>query len=159
MRIQVSCPASDEKTCVYATQFQTYFSQVGWDVDGTVLRANLIRPMQGVVLVEHGGTQESQTTKWQWNVGGWTSLSPTYENAYQAFSNIGIEAEGSASYQVPDGQIVVYFGPERDDESQPTALGETFATIRRGRASGLIPQPGQIPTPEMLKKMREAQSK
>jgi hypothetical protein len=155
MRIQISCPSSDEPTCVYATQFQRYFSEVGWDVDGTVQRVTLMRPMQGVVLVEHGGTEESQTTKWKWNVGGWTELSPTYENVYQAFSRIGVEPEGSANYALPENQITVYFGPARENESEPTTLTGTVATLRQQRAAGLVPAPGELPTPEMIKKARE----
>lgn len=155
MRIQISCPAADEKTCTYATQFQTYFGEAGWDVDGTVQRVTLIRPMQGVVLVEQGGTEESQTTKWKWNIGGWTKLTPTYEDVYQAFSNIGIEPDGSANYALPDNQITVYFGPEKENESEPTTLSGTIANLRRQRAAGLLPPPGEKPTPQMIEKARK----
>jgi hypothetical protein len=155
MHIQVSCPVADEQTCVYATQFQTYFSEAGWDVDGTVQRVALMRAMQGVVLVEHGGTEESQTTKWKWNVGGWTMLSPTFENVYQAFSNIGVEPESSANYALPENQITIYFGPERENESEPTILSGTIANIRRQRVAGLLPPPGERPTPEMIEKSRK----
>jgi hypothetical protein len=155
MHIQVACPASDEQTCVYATQFQAFFSEAGWDVDRTVQRDTLVRAMQGVVLVEHGGTEESQTTKWKWNVGGYTAMYPTFENVYQAFSNIGVEPESSANFSIPENQITVYFGPERENESQPTDLTSSVVNIRRLRKSGLLPAPGQLPTSEMIEKSRE----
>jgi len=154
MRIQVACPAVDERTCAYAAQFQALFSEANWDVDGTVQRVTLMRPTAGVTLVEKGGTKESQTDKWKWNIGGWTNLSASYENVYQAFSNLGIEGGGSAGSDVPDNQIIVYFGPERDDESQPTELSITIANLRRQRSEGLVPYPGQKPTPEMIEKSR-----
>ena len=125
-----------------------YFGEAGWDVDGTVQRVTLIRPMQGVVLVEQGGTEESQTTKWKWNIGGWTKLTPTYEDVYQAFSNIGIEPDGSANYALPDNQITVYFGPEKENESEPTTLSGTIANLRRQRAAGLLPPRGKSRPPD-----------
>jgi hypothetical protein len=82
-------------------------------------------------------------------------LSPTYENVYQAFSNIGIEPDGSANYALPENQITIYFGPEREFESQPTTLSDTIVNLRRERAAGLVPAPGQAPTPEMIEKSRE----
>ncbi len=152
--VQIGCPAVDEQACAFATQFQSFFGEAGWDVEGSVIRENLGRPMQGVVLVQRGGT-EYGSTHWKWDQGGNSEFTQSYENLYQAFSNIGIEPAGNVSPDQPEHTLIVYFGPAKEDESEPTQLSKHLAVIRKLRAEGLLPAPGQTPTPKMLEYMRE----
>ncbi|MFZ0418974.1 MAG: hypothetical protein WAM04_12825 [Candidatus Sulfotelmatobacter sp.] len=117
--IQIACPNGDENTCVYAAQFIRLFGQAGWTVKGDVQRVTLAQPMAGIVLVERGG---KKWTPDDWNSGGYTALTPSIHSIYSAFDNIDIQANTSAGPDLPDGQITVYFGTERPDESEPTEL-------------------------------------
>jgi hypothetical protein len=137
--IQIACPASDETDCVFAAQFLPLFGSEGWKVQGAIERATLIRPMAGVVLVQHGGTKVGQL---DWNAGGYTEMSPTLEHVRQAFVNIGIQPQSSAGFDIPDGQITVYFGQEKQDESVPTTLTKQVRQIEDMRRDGKLPPAG-----------------
>jgi hypothetical protein len=137
--IQIACPPSDETDCVFAAQFLPLFGSEDWKVQGAIERATLIRPMVGVVLVQHGGTKAGQLN---WNAGGFTEMSPTLEHVRQAFVNVGIQLDSSAGFDIPDGQITAYFGPEKPDESVPTTLTNQVRQIEEMRRNGKLPPSG-----------------
>jgi hypothetical protein len=81
----------------------------------------------------------SQKRPEKWNEGAWLKMTAELENVYQAFSNIGIEADSTTGPDISENQMNIYVGHERENESTPTQLTRNFKQIRETRKSG-IPQ-------------------
>ena len=123
MSIQLACAPGDEVDCEYAADLIPLFGEAGWKVSGEVQRITLIRPPSGITLGLKGGKPETERN---WNSGAWTALTPTLEHVQQAFANIGIEPESTSGSIIPENQINIYVGHERDDESSPNGFTRSF---------------------------------
>jgi hypothetical protein len=143
--IQLACPASDEVDCVYASNLIPLFGEAGWDVNLDVTRVNLPRPMQGINLVMHASTDFVPK---KWNEGVWTKMLPAVIPVDKAFVAIGIEPDSNSGFSVAENQIIVYVGPERDDESAPTQFTQTVSVMEQtenDRLAGRTPDPNRTP--------------
>jgi hypothetical protein len=141
--IQMACPASDEIDCVYASNLIPIFGEAGWNVENQVTRVSLPRPMQGVVLVLHSSTDYVPK---KWNEGVWTKMLPAIVPIDKAFSSVGIEPDSNSGFSVGENQVIVYIGPERDDESTPTQLTRTVTSmvqVEEDRKKGIIKAPSE----------------
>jgi hypothetical protein len=137
--IQIACPQADEGTCVYAAQFIDFFREAGWTVQGNqVERVMPARPLAGVTLFKHGSGKLDPSN---WRSGLWGTLSPSVVSVYQAFLNLGIEADSGANPQLPEGIITVYIGSEKYSPAKSTPLGEAIRSAEQARRSGVIPGP------------------
>jgi hypothetical protein len=64
----------------------------------------------------------------------------------KAFVAIGIEPDSSSGFSVGENQIIVYIGPEKEDESAPTQLTRTIASMEQAegdRKKSLIKPPSE----------------
>jgi hypothetical protein len=137
--IQMACPTNDEIDCVYASNLIPLFGEGGWNVGNQVDRVSLLRPMEGIVLVLHSTTNYVPK---KWNEGVWTQMPPALVPIRKAFFNIGIEPDSNSGFSVPDGQIIVYVGPERVDESAPTNFTHTALQMEQMQ-NGSLPRPAE----------------
>ncbi len=126
--IQLACAPSDEADCEYAADLIPLFGESGWKVSGEVVRISLIRPMPGIILAQKGG---DPATERNWDSGSWHALTPDFEGVRKAFVNIGIEPDSTSGSIIPENQIDIYVGHEREDESAPTNLTRAFDTFRK----------------------------
>jgi hypothetical protein len=129
--IQLACAPGDEVDCEYASNLIPLFGEAGWKVYGQVDRIMLIRPLPGIVLAAKGlGKPEDET---KWDSGAWMKVTPEFTQVRQAFVNIGIEPESTSGSTIPDNQINIYVGHEREDESAPTTLTQYYLNIERAK--------------------------
>jgi hypothetical protein len=141
--IQMACPTNDEIDCVYASNLIPLFGETGWNVNLDVTRVSLPRPMQGINLVLHSTTDYIPK---KWNEGVWTKMLPAIVPVDKAFVAIGIEPDSSSGFSVGENQIIVYIGPEKEDESAPTQLTRTIASMEQAegdRKKSLIKPPSE----------------
>jgi hypothetical protein len=89
--------------------------------------------MQGVNLVLHSTTDYVPK---KWNEGVWTKVLPSVVPIDKAFVAIGIEPDSNSGFSVGENQIIVYIGPEREDESAPTHLTQTVAIMQQSEEDG-----------------------
>ena len=139
--VQMACPTNDEVDCVYASNLIPLFGEAGWNVRLEVTRVSLQRPMQGINLVLHSTTDYVPK---KWNEGVWTKMLPAIVPIDKAFVAIGIEPDSNSGFSVGDNQIIVYVGPERDDEAAPTQLTHTVESMEqvdKDRREGKITPP------------------
>jgi len=137
--IKLGCAAADENTCVYAGQFLDLFREAGWLVQGNqVERVTLAKPMAGVILFQKGTGKLDPNN---WRSGLWTQASPSIENVRRAFLNIGVEPEAAVDANYPSGVLGVYFGSEKENPSERTALTDMEENIEKWRRDGTIPVP------------------
>ena len=141
--IQMACPTNDEIDCVYASKLIPLFGESGWNISLDVTRVSLPRPMEGINLVLHSTTDYVPK---KWNEGVWTKMLPAIVPIDKAFVAIGIEPDSNSGFSVDENQIIVYVGPEKEDESEPTQLTRTVASMEKteeDRKKGLIKTPGE----------------
>jgi hypothetical protein len=124
--IQFYCAPEDEIDCEYATDLIPLFGEAGWNVSNTVNRIALERPKAGIQIATHGTVKPEDEHKLKWNQGEWTKVLPETWTVRQAFVNIGIEPDSSSGGTIPEDQIYIYVGHEREDESAPTAMTQMF---------------------------------
>jgi len=126
--IQIACPTADESVCVYAARFIPLFKDAGWHVVGNeASRVTLAQPPDGVRIyswADHNPPLDAPS-----NVGVWTFLSPSSVSVYRAFAAIGIEPDSGIRTDMNKKTLAVYFGPERENENQPTVFGKTMSNV------------------------------
>ncbi len=121
VQVQIGCPASDEKTCIYAEQFIDVFGEAGWNIQPSISRLTLSKAQDGVVVYRHGGNKQDMMRRW--NAGGWLAINEPHLIAIQrAFRTVHIEIDGSTNPDLADNVAMIYIGSERDNEAQPTQL-------------------------------------
>ena len=133
MSIHLYCAPSDEVDCEYAAGLIPLFGEAGWDVSTVVERITLTRPGPGIVIGLHGTVKPEDEPKLKWNEGEWSRMPPEEGAVRQAFVNIGMQPDSTSGAVVPENQINIYVGHEREDESAPTALTQTYETIDRDK--------------------------
>ena len=138
-QIQIICAQGDETACVYAAQFVNIFRQAGWTVqDNRVVPVRMNNPTAGIVLWKRG---EGKLDPDNWRSGLWTALTASVIDVRQAFANIGIEPELASNPEMPEGVISVYFGLEKEDESEPTNLTNIMEKLGKRWRGGPVPPP------------------
>ncbi|HXX00097.1 MAG TPA: hypothetical protein VEJ00_02705 [Candidatus Acidoferrales bacterium] len=121
LEIQMACPPNDEQDCAYANQFISLIGRAGWNVNASVERIPLTRPPIGVTVYRRGGNRDYSLK--HWDAGGYFNINEPHLLAIQsAFRAIRIEIDGATDPDVGEAVMMIYVGPEREDESQPTAL-------------------------------------
>lgn len=131
MSIHLYCAPEDEVDCEYAAKLIPLFGEGGWDVATTVDRITMARPESGIVIGLHGTVKPEDEPNLKWDQGEWTRLRPEEWAVRQAFVNIGIQPDSTSGAVVPENQINIYVGHERDDESAPTAMTREFENLER----------------------------
>lgn len=131
MSIHLYCAPEDEVDCEYAADFIPLFGEAGWDIATTVDRVNLGRPRSGILIGLHGTVKPEDESKLKWNQGEWTRLTPEQFAVRQAFVNIGIEPDAMSGATVPENQINIFVGHEREDESAPTDMTREVEQLQR----------------------------
>ena len=126
MSIHLYCAPEDEVDCEYAADLIPLFGEAGWDVANTVNRITLGRPKSGILIGMHGTVKPEDEPKLKWDEGEWTRVRPEQWAVRQAFVNIGIEPDSTSGATVPENQINIYVGREREDESAPTDMTREF---------------------------------
>jgi hypothetical protein len=132
LQIQFACPPNDERACTYAGQFINLVGDSGWKVQSYVDRLSLTRPLDGIMIYRCGGNRDYLLQ--HYNAGGYFNISEPHLLAIQkAFQSIQIEPSGGTNPDIPDNVMMVYFGPERENEAEPTDLTRTteWATGKR----------------------------
>ena len=121
MEIQIACPPNDEKGCAYAGQFIRPVGDSGWKVHAYVSRLALTKPMDGITIYRRGGNREY--TLQHYDAGGYFNINEPHLLAMQkAFQSIRIEPSGGTNPDLPENVMMIYFGPEKEDEAEPTDL-------------------------------------
>jgi len=119
--VQIACPSDDEKTCTYAQQYINLVGKAHWNVEPYVDRVALTRALDGVTIYRRGGNKEYSSK--HRDAGGYFEINEPHVVALQnAFDSIHIEPEGGTNPDLAEKVMVIYFGPEREDEAQPTNL-------------------------------------
>jgi hypothetical protein len=134
MSIQMACAPGDEIDCEYAEQLIPLFGESGWKVSGEVERVMLARPQPGIILGLHGGDPKTERN---WDAGAWMAMTPTLEHVMNAFQNIGICPDSTSGSIIPEGQINIYVGHERDNETEPTSLTTNFEKMKEYQKTGV----------------------
>jgi hypothetical protein len=136
--IQIACPDGDEKTCIYAGQFISLFGESEWKVEPFVSRLKLSRALDGIIVYRRGGNKEDMMKRW--NSGGWFEINEPHLLAVQrAFRVSHIEIDGGSNPDLGENVMMIYIGPERDNEADPTSLTKEtdWAT---GKTKGPFPK-------------------
>jgi hypothetical protein len=124
-QVQLLCPPDDEKTCIYARQFIGLFGRAEWPIQTYVQRVTLSGATEGITVFRRAGNKEDMMKRW--NSGGWVEINEAHLLAvHSAFQTIHISIESGANPDVAENVMAIYFGPERDDESQPTGLTQSI---------------------------------
>lgn len=137
LQVQIGCPTGDEKACVYAEQFVALFGESEWNIQPYVSRLTLSKAQEGVFVYRRGGNKQDMMTRW--NSGGWFNINEPHLMAIQnAFRTLHTEIDGGANPDLGENILMLYIGPERENEAEPTRLTrETdWAT---GRVKGPMP--------------------
>jgi hypothetical protein len=133
MTVHLYCAPEDEVDCEYAADLIPLFGEAGWDVSTAVERITLGRPKPGIIIGLHGTVKPEDEPKLKWNEGEWTRSTPEEWAVRQAFVNIGIEPDSMSGAIVPENQINIYVGHEREDESAPTEMTQAFENLEHAR--------------------------
>jgi hypothetical protein len=131
MSIHMYCAPNDEVNCEYAASLIPLFGESGWDVSGEVGRFILPRPEPGIIIAVHGSASPDVEHKLKWNEGEWTKVTPETGQVRKAFINIGIEPDSTSGSIIPENQINVYVGRERENESAPTDMTRAYENLER----------------------------
>jgi hypothetical protein len=128
--ISLICAGADEAACIYGTQFVNIFRDAGWKVKNNhVDRVTMEKPLSGITLFKKG---KGKLDPNNWRSGLWTEISPSLRSVAQAFENLGIEPELQNNPEIPDEGVVIYFGPEKPNESEKTSLTDAMKLYRKG---------------------------
>jgi hypothetical protein len=132
LEVHIGCPVGDEKTCIFAEQFIGLFGESDWKIQPIVERLTLSKAMDGVMVYRKGGSKEDMMKRW--NSGGYFNLNEQHLLAVQnAFQAIHIEINGGTNPELNENVMMIYFGPERENEAEPTDLTRSteWATGKR----------------------------
>jgi hypothetical protein len=133
MVIHLYCAPADEADCEYAGELIPLFGEAGWDVANIVERVSLSRPRPGILIGTHGTVKPEDEPKMKWNEGEWSRITPQRTAVRQAFLSIGIEPDSSGGAIIPENQINIFVGHEREDESAPTSMTREYEYLERNR--------------------------
>lgn len=121
LEVQIACPPNDERGCTYAGQFIRPVGDSGWKVQAYVSRLTLTKPLDGIMIYRRGGNRDY--TLQHYDAGGYFNINEPHLLAMQkAFQSIHIEPSGGTDPDIPDNVMMIYFGPERENEAEPTDL-------------------------------------
>jgi hypothetical protein len=132
LEIQLACPPNDERACTYAGQFINLVGDSGWKVHAYVDRLALTRPLDGIMIYRRGGNRDYSLQ--HYNAGGYFNISEPHLLAMQkALQSIEIEPSSGTDPDIPENVMMVYFGPERENEAESTDLTRSteWATGKR----------------------------
>ena len=119
--MQIACPPDDERACTYAGQFINLVGDSGWKVQSYVTRLTLTRALDGIMIYRRGGNRDYFLH--HYNAGGYFNINEPHLLAIQkAFQSIQIEPSGGTNPDIPDNVMMIYFGPERENEAEATDL-------------------------------------
>jgi hypothetical protein len=139
LRVQIACPAGEEKICVHADQFIGLFGESGWNVQPSITRVTFTRPGSGVTVLRRGGNKEYLENHWEG--GAYFPINEPHVLAIQkAFRTIAIEVEGESDPDLAENTMMIYFGIEKENEAESNNFTrETdWAT---GKTKGAFPRP------------------
>jgi hypothetical protein len=138
LEIQIACAPGDEKTCVYAGQFVELFGRAGWQVHPSVDRLNLAKASDGITAMRRAGNKAHMLQ--HWDSGGYVEINEPHLLAVnKAFESIHVEIASAANPDLAENEMLIYVGPEREDESEPTHLTRTIQWVT-GKRTGPFPQ-------------------
>jgi len=132
LEIQIACPPNDERGCIYAGQFIRPVGDSGWKVQAYVSRLTLTKPFDGIMIYRRGGNRDYSLQ--HYDAGGYFNINEPHLLAMQkAFQSIHIEPSGGTNPDLSENVMMIYIGPERENEAEPTDLTRTteWATGKR----------------------------
>jgi hypothetical protein len=127
VRVQLACAPNDEVDCEYASDLIPLFGEAHWDISLEIARITLTRPQAGITIAKRNPSQKIPE---KWDEGSYVAMTPDIEPAYQAFANIGIEPDETTGLGIPENQMNIYVGHERENEAVPTQLTHYIEQIR-----------------------------
>jgi hypothetical protein len=137
LEIQIACSPTDEKVCAYAEQFIRPIGDSGWKVQAYVSRLTLTRPLEGTMIYRRGGNRDYSLQ--HYDAGGYFNISEPHLIAMQkAFQSISIEPSGGTDPDIPENTMLIYFGPEKDNEAERTDLTRSTEWVS-GKRIGPFP--------------------
>src|SRR5713101_6249255 len=137
LEVQIACPQNDEKACTYAGQFINLFREYGWNVEPYVTRTTLTRAPDGISIYRRAGNTDYSMK--HWDAGGYLSINEPHLLAVQgAFQAIHVEPESGTNPDLPDNVMAIYFGPEKENEAEPTNLTRNTEWVT-GKRKGPFP--------------------
>ena len=137
VEVQIACPPDDERACTYAGQFINLVGDSGWKVQSYVTRLTLTRALDGIMIYRRGGNRDYSLQ--HYNAGGYFNISEPHLLAIQkAFQSIQIEPSGGTDPDIPDNVMMIYVGPERENEAEPTDLTKSTEWVL-GKRMGPFP--------------------
>jgi len=137
LEIKLACSPNDERACTYAGQFINLIGDSGWKVQAYVDRLMLTRPLDGIMIYRQGGNRDYSLQ--HYNAGGYFNSNEPHLLAMQkAFQSIQIEPSGGTDPDIPENVMMIYFGPERENEAEPTDLTRSTEWVT-GKREGPFP--------------------
>ncbi len=122
--IQIGCPATDGRACTFASQFIPLFGESGWKINPILQRITLIKEQEGITVYRKAGNKDFALK--HWDAAGFYPINEPHLLAVQkAFQAIGFEPEGATNPELTDTTMMIYFGPEKQNEGEPTSLTRT----------------------------------
>jgi hypothetical protein len=138
LEVHIACPINDEKTCVYAGQLVPLFGEAGWQVQPFVDRVPLTNASDGITALRKAGNKEYMMK--HWDSGGYVAINEAHLLAVQkAFQTLHIEIESKADPDLAQNVMMLYVGPERENESEPTRLTKSTEWVN-GTRTGPFPR-------------------
>ena len=135
--IQMACPPNNEKECTYAQQFIRPIGDSGWKVQAYVDRLMLTKPLDGIMIYRRGGNRDYSLQ--HYDAGGYFNISEPHLLAIQkAFEAIHVEPSGGTNPDLPENVMMIYVGPERENEAESTDLTKTTEWVT-GKREGPFP--------------------
>jgi hypothetical protein len=139
LEVQMACAPADEKDCVYAEQFIRPIGDSKWKVQAYVSRLPLTKPLDGITIYRRAGNRDYALQ--HYDAGGYFNISEPHLWAMQkAFQSIHIEPSGGTAPDISENAMMIYVGPERENEAEPTDL--TIST-EWGTGKRVGPFPGK----------------
>jgi hypothetical protein len=137
IEIQIACPTTDERACVYAGQFIDLFGLAGWKIRPDVQRLAFNKASEGITVLRRAGNLDDMQKRW--DSGGYVAINEAHLLAvHAAFKTVRIEIDSSADPQLAENEMLIYVGPEKDDESEPTRLTKNIEWVT-GKRLGPFP--------------------
>jgi hypothetical protein len=137
LEVHIACPSGDEKTCIYAGQFVDLFGRAGWQIEPSVERVALAKASDGITALRKAGNKEYMLK--HWDSGGYVAINEAHLLAVQkAFQTIHIEIESGADPDLAQNVMMLYVGPEKENESEPTRLTKSTEWVT-GKRTGPFP--------------------
>jgi hypothetical protein len=138
LEVHIACPSGDEQACIYAGQFIQLFGKAGWQIEPSVERVVLAKASDGITALRKAGNKEYMMK--HWDSGGYVAINEAHLLAVQkAFQTIHIEIDSGANPDLAQNIMMLYVGPEREDESYATNLTKSTEWVT-GKHEGPFPR-------------------